>query len=112
MQDSSLAQWAGYGGVVLLVALCTGTAYATLRAPTRARIIRLQPAAMLGLCILAAIPWLMVYFGMKHFFVSAHSTGELIGLFALALLAFVLLVLLPFAVTLCILVWMFARSGR
>lgn len=112
MQDSPLAQWAGYGGVVLVVALCGGTAYATLRAPMRGRIIRLSPKTMAILCMLAALPWLIVHFALKHFSISVHSTGDLIGVLALALLAFTLLVLLPLVVTLCILVWMFARSGR
>lgn len=97
---------------MLLVALCCATAYVTLRRSTRARIARLSPKTVLCLCALAALPWVIIHFGMKHIAVSAHSSAELIGLFALALLAFALLVLLPLAVAISILVWMFARSGR
>jgi uncharacterized membrane protein len=112
MPQSSLVTWVGSAVALLLVALCAATAYATLRGPMRTRIVHWPATRLLGVCVLAALPWLYVWLRVKQVSVSVNGVGPFIGWLILGLLAFALLILLPLAAMLALLVWSAARVRR
>jgi len=97
------------GAVLLLLALCIATAYAILRASTRRRVTQWPVGRLLGLVIGATVPWLIVWLAPIRLEVAIHGIGPLLAWLLVALLAFVLLVLLPLAALLCVIVWEIAR---
>jgi len=107
----------GLGAIagLFLAGLCVATGYAILRARVRTRIGQWPVARIAVLVVLAAIPWLVVWLAPINISVNIHTVPVLIGWLALALLAFVLLVLLPLAALLAGGVWLTARrrgAGR
>ena len=104
----------GLGAVagLVLAALCVATGYVVLRARTRAHIARWSIAQIATVVVTAPIPWLVVWLAPITISVNIHSLPVLIGWLALALLAFVMLVLLPLAAMLAAGVWWVARRPR
>ena len=112
MPHSSMVTWAGSAVALLLVALCAATAYATLRGPGRERIVRWPAIRLIGICILAAVPWLFAWLRLNHFSVTVNGVGPAVGWLMVGLLAFALLILLPLFAMLALLVWSAARIRR
>lgn len=112
MPQSSLVTWVGSAIALLLAALCAATAYATLRRSARTRIAGWPATRLIGICILAAVPWLFVWLKSGHFSVSVNGVGPFIGWLIVGLLAFALLILLPLFGALALLVWSTARIRR
>jgi hypothetical protein len=116
MPQSSLVMWVGIAVALVLLALCGATTYATLRRPARTRIVHWPARRLLGVCVLAVLPWLVVWLralrGVNNISVSVNGTGSLIGWLVVALIAFALLILLPLAAMLALLVWSAARIRR
>jgi hypothetical protein len=100
------------GTVLLLLALCIGTAYVVLRASTRQRIARWSARRLQGLSVAAVLPWVVVRLAPIHIALDVHGIGKLLVVLLLALLAFALLVLLPLATLLCAVVWGMAHLRR
>jgi hypothetical protein len=94
---------------VFLLALITATAYVVLRAPARARICALGTGTLIGVCLLAAAPWLVVALAPVQINVKIHGIGPLLLWCALSLGAFAALVLAPLAAVLALAVWIMAR---
>jgi len=101
----------GLGAVagLFLAGLCAATSYAVLRGRTRPLIARWSIARIATLVVIAAIPWLVVWVAPINISVNIHTLPVLIGWLGLALLAFVLLVLLPLAAVLAAGVWLTAH---
>lgn len=112
MPHSSLVTWVGSAVALLLVALCAATTYATLRLPVRTRIVQWPATRLLGVCVLATLPWLFVWLRVNEVSVSINGVGPFIGWLIAGLLAFALLILLPLAAMLALLVWSAARIRR
>lgn len=112
MSQSSLVALMGVAVALLLLALCGATIYAILRAPAREQIVRWPATRLIGVCVLAALPLLIVWRQVHHFSVSVEGVVPLIGWLILGLLAFALLILLPLAALLSLLVWSSARIRR
>lgn len=112
MPQSSLVMWVGSAVGLVLLALCGVTAYATLRLPARKRIVHWPATRLLGMCVLAVLPWLFVWLRVKRISIDVHGIGPFIGWLLVALVAFTLLILLPLAATLALLVWSAARIRR
>jgi len=112
MPQSSLVTWVGAAVALLLLALCGAAVYATLRGPARARIVRWPATRLIGACVLAVIPWLVVWLRVNRFSVTVNGVGPFIGWLLVGLLAFALLILLPLAAMLALLVWSAARIRR
>jgi hypothetical protein len=103
---------AAAGTALLLLGLSAATAYAVLRAGTRARLACWPAWRMLGLLLAAMLPWLVVRLAPIRVVVNVRGLGPLIGWLLVALLAFGLLVLLPLAALLSgALWWMEQRRG-
>jgi hypothetical protein len=116
MLQSSLVMWVGLALALLLLALCGATTYATLRRPARVRIVNWPARRLIGACVLAVLPWLVVVFrawrGVNNVSVNVNGLGSLIGWLVVALIVFTLLILLPLAAMLALLVWSVARIRR
>lgn len=113
MPQLPLAVWLVVAGIaLLLLGLCIATAYAVLRTSARRRVAQWPVRWLLGLIVLAVLPWLIVRLAPINLVVNIHGIGPLIGWLLLGLVAFVLLVLLPLATLLCAVVWGVARGRR
>lgn len=116
MPQSSLVMWVGIAVALLLLALCGATTYAILRRPTRTRIVHWPATRLVGVCVLAVLPWLVVWLrawrGVNNVSISVNGTGSLIGWLVIALIVFGLLILLPLAAMLALLVWSAVRIRR
>jgi len=112
MPHPSPITWILSAVALLLIALCAAAAYATLRRPARTRIAQWSATRLVGLCALAALPWLVVWLRVNHFSVNVDGIGQFIGWLLVALLLFALLVLLPLVVILAVIVWTTARMKR
>ena len=113
MPQLPIAVWfAVAGAVLLLLALCAGTTYAIVRASARRRVAQWAAGRLLALVCAATVPWLFVWLAPIRFEVAIHGVGPLLGWLLVALLAFVLLVLLPLAALLCVIVWGLAHRRR
>lgn len=98
--------WGAAGAaVLLLLGLCAATAYAVLRAPTRARIASWPRARIFTLLVVVALPWLIVRLAPIRISANIDGLVQLIGWLLLALAAFAFLVLLPIAAVLCAVAW-------
>ncbi len=112
MPQSSLVTWVGSAVALLMLALCGATVYATLRGPARTRIVRWPATRLIGVCVLAGMPWLVVWLRVNRISVTVNGVGPFIGWLVVALLAFALLILFPLAAMLALLVWSAARVRR
>jgi len=112
MPQSSLVTWVGSAVALLLLALCGATIYAILREPARTRIVRWPATRLIGVCVLAGMPWLVVWLRVKQISVSVNGVGPFIGWLLVGLLVFAVLILLPLAALLALLVWSAARIRR
>jgi hypothetical protein len=94
---------------LLLLGLCAITAYAVLRASGRQRVAAWPVRWIVGLGVVAVVPWLVVWLAPIQIEVSIKGLGPLLGWFLLALGAFALLVLLPLVSLVSAGVWTVAR---